>query len=112
MEEKEKRSKAKSRQELFKEFVNPKIIELLEKMRAEDSEYKKVVKNEFSYSEQKKLLKNLSDTPIFKKAIEDWKKEFDKINPSNSMQISEANRKKILATSGLKKADNTEIEFF
>jgi hypothetical protein len=112
MEENVKRSHTKSRQELFKEFVSPKIIELLENMRAEDAEYQKVVKNEFSYSEQKKLLERLSQSNKFKQKVDVWKKQFDDQYPSDAMKNTKKKIKNLETALGLKQNDNIEIEFF
>lgn len=112
MEENLKRSHTKSRQELFKEFVIPKISEKLEKMRSDDAEYKGVVKNEFSYSEQKQLLQRLSKTNDFKKSIEHWKKEFDKAFPTEEMKQSEATRRKLEEEMGLNKTPVITFELY
>lgn len=101
----------KDRIRLYEEFIKPKITQKLEELRDKKVDFQAKKTSEVTFDEGEAVLLEISNSREFQKAMENWKKEFDKKHPTPE-QIEQAERlKRVKAQLNSRIDKNIEIEF-
>lgn len=105
------RTMQKDRIALYKEFIKPKITQKLEELRDKKVDFQAIKTSEVTFDEGEAVLLEISNSREFQKAMEDWKKEFDKKHPTPEQIAQDERLKRVKAQMNSRIDKNIEIEF-
>lgn len=105
------RTMQKDRVALYKEFIKPKITQKLEELRDKNVDFQAIKTSDVTFDEGEAVLLEISNSREFQKAMEDWKKEFDKKHPTPEQIAQDERLKRVKAHMNSRIDKNIEIEF-